>query len=449
MKIRCKRIALSVLIFSLFYAIFYIFSFEKFEPSPGEMGRPVFLTNTLDIRMASESMRRFFTNVVVSDRISLHRSVPENRPDQCRSILYDSKRLPADVSVVIIFKNEPWSTLLRTVHSVLDRTAEKLLTEIILVDDDSDAEELHQKLDAYIIKLGSKVKLIRTKQRQGLIRARLIGAKAAVGRILVFLDAHCEAAPGWLEPLVDRIHQNRTNVVCPTIDPIDSYTLEYPSKMEVIQIGGFSWSLFFIWVELSKSRQNQLPHEPMKTPTMVGGLFAIDKEYFFEIGGYDTGMEIWGGENLEMSFRIWMCGGTVEILPCSHVGHMFRNGHTYNTSNDIHTYNSARLAEVWMDDYKRLFWRNHKHFDVKSKIGDISERIALRKRLKCKSFKWYLDNVYPEKFIPDENVLAYGMVKNEQLFNDREMCLDTLQQGFYDMKGLGLYYCQNGTSKFQ
>jgi len=42
--------------------------------------------------------------------------------------------------------------------------------------------------------------------------------------------------------------------------------------------------------------------------------------------------------------------------------------------------------------------------------GNLTDRIELRKRLNCKSFKWFLDNVFPEKFIVDEDVYAYGMV---------------------------------------
>jgi polypeptide N-acetylgalactosaminyltransferase len=79
-----------------------------------------------------------------------------------------------------------------------------------------------------------------------LIRARLLGVHHATAPVLTFLDCHIECAPGWLEPLLDRIAKNSTNVVFPTIDKIDLDTFEFSyADPNDIKVGGFSWDLAF------------------------------------------------------------------------------------------------------------------------------------------------------------------------------------------------------------
>ena len=51
----------------------------------------------------------------------------------------------------------------------------------------------------------------------------------------------------------------------------------------------------------------QTPIKPIQTPTMAGGLFAVTRTNFVEMGEYDAGLDTWGGENLEISFRVSCC----------------------------------------------------------------------------------------------------------------------------------------------
>ncbi|KAI6176609.1 Polypeptide N-acetylgalactosaminyltransferase [Aphelenchoides bicaudatus] len=358
-----------------------------------------------------EGFQKNAFNQYASDMISIHRSLPPTADEECKTEKY-ADDLP-DTSVIICFHNEAWSVLLRTVHSVLERTPDRYLNEIILVDDFSDMEHTKKPLQDYMAQF-PKVKIIRLEKREGLIRARLRGAAVAKGGVLTYLDSHCECMEGWVEPLLDRIHKNQSTVVCPVIDVIDDDTFEYHySKAFFTNVGGFDWSLQFNWHPIPERdrRDRKRAIDPVRSPTMAGGLFSIDRRYFEKLGTYDPGFDIWGGENLELSFKIWMCGGTLEIVPCSHVGHIFRKRSPYKwrTGVNVLKRNSIRLAEVWLDEYKKYYYERINN--NLGEFGDISQRKALRDNLQCKSFKWYLDNIFPELFVPGDAV-ARGEVRN-------------------------------------
>lgn len=140
-----------------------------------------------------------------------------------------------------------------------------------------------------------KVRIIRANKREGLIKARIRGALAAIGETLTFLDSHVECAEGWLEPLLDRIARNSTTVVCPVIDVIEDKTLRFSYQdSNQLQVGGFDWHLVFDWHMLPKAEKKRRkdPSEPARSPTMAGGLFSIDKAFFIKLGMYDPGNDV-------------------------------------------------------------------------------------------------------------------------------------------------------------
>jgi len=108
---------------------------QKPRSGPGEGGKSHILRPD-QRNEASQSVSEFGINMVASEEISLSRTIKDTRVPECKHWSYP-ENLPK-VSVVIVFHNEGWSTLLRTVQSVIDRSPPQFLEEVLLVDDFSD-----------------------------------------------------------------------------------------------------------------------------------------------------------------------------------------------------------------------------------------------------------------------------------------------------------------------
>ncbi|KAL6739394.1 hypothetical protein Aduo_012859 [Ancylostoma duodenale] len=399
---------------------------DQARVGPGEQGKPVTLPK--DPNVEKEALALYKANgynAYISDLIPLNRSIKDIRHPGCKNMVYNSQ-LPT-VSVIFPFHEEHNSTLLRSVYTIINRSPKELLKEIILVDDFSEKPFLKKPLEDFLKRnhLDNIVKVLRTKNREGLIRARQLGAEKATGDVLIFLDAHSEANYNWLPPLLDPIVEDYRTVVCPFVDVIDCETYEIRPQDNGAR-GSFDWAFNYKRLPLTK-KDRANPTKPFPSPVMAGGYFAISSKWFWELGGYDEGLDIWGGEQYELSFKVWQCHGRMVDAPCSRVAHIYRckympfkNG----GKGDFVSRNYKRVAEVWMDDYKHHLYK-HRPGVGDADTGDLSKQKAVRERLKCKSFDWFMKEIAfdQDKYYPaiEPKPSASGELRNKA----SSLCVDT------------------------
>ena len=136
-----------------------------------------------------------------------------------------------------------------------------------------------------------------------------------------------------------------------------------------------------------------------QSPLHAGGLIAVNREYFLSIGGYDPGLLVWGGEQYELSFKIWMCGGRIIWVPCSRVGHVYRFMVPYGFGKLVHgvkggdviNTNLKRVVETWFDEEHKEYFYTRQPLARYLDHGDITTQLQYRRT--CHSFSWFMTNV--------------------------------------------------------
>lgn len=277
-------------------------------------------------------------------------------------------------TIVMSVLNEEYTE--KTIDTIIENTPAELLDGFIIVDDCSTVP---------IVINRPNVAVVRNEIRQGLIRSRHIATSLAKSPIVVSIDPHVKVAEGWLQPVIERLEQKYNCVAVPLTRGLNAQ--EWRETTGAYAKTGWRWNLDFNWIADDGADG---------TPACAGHCFAYTKQWWDEIGGFDTGMAKWGCENIEFSLRTWLAGGSVEIVRGSVVAHWFKNKFNYEFDTTTLEKNKARIAEVWFGEHKDLFYQaiRKKHGDIK--YGDISERIAIRDRIQKRPFQWFLDNYLPD-----------------------------------------------------
>ena len=210
---------------------------------------------------------------------------------------------PPSVSAVVVSHNEG-ADLRLTVQNLLATLPAD--AELIVVDDASTDDSAGFLGASY-----PTVQLLRPPERQGVARARNFGAAAATGHVIVHLDAHVETPFGWIDAITDELAKPGVGAVGPAVVVMGN---------AAARGYGFTWQDAALTVDWLGRQDDQ----PYPVPMLGGFCIAMRRDLFEECGGFDHGLDGWGAEDAELSFRLWSMGFECRVLPDVAVGHQFR-----------------------------------------------------------------------------------------------------------------------------
>lgn len=214
----------------------------------------------------------------------------------------------------------------RTVASVLDDSAHRHV-EVLVVDDGSTDGSCDR------LRPDGRLRLLRGREL-GAPLARNLGAAHARGDYLMFLDAHCDVSPGWLDALMEALAPADVAIASPAFT-----RLEAPEPRGC----GMTWinaRLETAWIEPPDHGR------PAEVPFAPGGCQAFRAETFRRVGRFDDGMTRWGFEDIEISLRAWLLGYRVMGAPMATVAHHFRERRGFDVPDLGVLFNYLRMVHL-------------------------------------------------------------------------------------------------------
>lgn len=236
------------------------------------------------------------------------------------------------VSLIIPTLNEG-ENLSMTIESIQETITGSY--EIIVVDNGStdDSTKFIEQAE------NSRIRLLKTGERLGVAGARNFGAAFAESDVLIFIDAHMLFPQNWLTPILDVLHEQQVQLVVPAVSAWGNpHAIGY----------GISWK----GEKLEPKWLGKQSSDPYPVP-LAGGCFqAFHRAFFYEIGGYDSGMTNFGSEDLEMCIRVWLLGYQVKIVPQVEISHRFRRTAPFEFGWIDISYNFLRLVYAHFNEQR-------------------------------------------------------------------------------------------------
>jgi glycosyltransferase involved in cell wall biosynthesis len=226
-----------------------------------------------------------------------------------------------DISVVIPAHNEK-SRVAPTIQNIARARTSGARVEFVIVDDDSTdgtVANLVSALPRLLDEPNIDIRLETLEEHSGNYHARNRGAELASADVLFMTDAHVQFSSGWDDLVLRRIRPSRilagTTVQRGTQFRANGCNLAVPRMTT-------SWNLE------NRDRHSGNGNQGKRTAAVQIAschATAITRELFHELGGYDTGMTLYGAGVPEFSVRAWMRGAEIHSVPELEVQHEFKS----------------------------------------------------------------------------------------------------------------------------